>query len=663
MDVCLVHMPYGAVEWPSIGIGLLIAAAKRAGISAKAVYPSLWFAESMGYERYFVFTKFQRAESGLADWTFAKACFPDFEPNHSEYLSLALAREEVLCRHIRVFGRGRADFRNWLSKTRKDAVTFVKRAARQVLDLRPRIVGCSTAFQQNCSSLALLRRIKESDPNIVTLMGGPSCEGEMGLAMKQVFPWVDYVVSGEADLLFADLCHVALAEGAQAAPKHLPNGVFSATNVRQISENAEKKSVGGVPTATVTRLDDLPDPDYEDYFEERRTFSLDDRIPRILLFETSRGCWKGNRRPCRFCGLNGNRRVYRSKKPVSVLDQLARLNGKYANDVFMATDTILKRGYFRTLLPKLSTMDKKYRLFFETVSTLEEREVARLAEAGIRWIQPGIETLSDEIAELLDKGNSALRSIALLKHAREQGVRCIWHILYRVPGDEESHYRDMISLLPLLHHLEPPSAGEIRFDRFSCYHRDPRRFGLTLEPYPTDAFIYPTPGRLLRDMTYFFRSPEMESRPERLERTYTALRDAIGGWQTAFWGTKSSKRVSPALLMTEDERSSTIKDTRACAVREETRLKGLRHAVHRLCRTPVTVANILEGLRAEDAPHADAAAVKEALAFLICRKLVVCMKGSYLALATCAPKRPLPGNFPREAKQETLLEWLADLQV
>jgi magnesium-protoporphyrin IX monomethyl ester (oxidative) cyclase len=50
--------------------------------------------------------------------------------------------------------------------------------------------------------LALLRIIKEKNPDIITLLGGANCEASMGQAAKRNFPWIDFVVSGEADLLF-----------------------------------------------------------------------------------------------------------------------------------------------------------------------------------------------------------------------------------------------------------------------------------------------------------------------------------------------------------------------------------------------------------------------------------------------------------------------------
>ena len=43
-------------------------------------------------------------------------------------------------------------------------------------------------------SLALLRRVKELDPSVVTMLGGANCEAEMGWAAIRAFPWVDFVV-------------------------------------------------------------------------------------------------------------------------------------------------------------------------------------------------------------------------------------------------------------------------------------------------------------------------------------------------------------------------------------------------------------------------------------------------------------------------------------
>ncbi len=53
--------------------------------------------------------------------------------------------------------------------------------------------------------MALLRYIKRARPDIITMMGGANCEGIMGHATHRFFSWIDYVVSGEADLILGGL--------------------------------------------------------------------------------------------------------------------------------------------------------------------------------------------------------------------------------------------------------------------------------------------------------------------------------------------------------------------------------------------------------------------------------------------------------------------------
>ena len=50
-----------------------------------------------------------------------------------------------------------------------------------------------------CAGLALLRRLRARYPEVRTAMGGANCEGQMGAAIHALFPFVDYVCSGEGD--------------------------------------------------------------------------------------------------------------------------------------------------------------------------------------------------------------------------------------------------------------------------------------------------------------------------------------------------------------------------------------------------------------------------------------------------------------------------------
>src|SRR5207253_3689489 len=109
---------------------------------------------------------------------------------------------------------------------RAAATKFTDGPARRVLATGARVVGCTSTFEQHVASLALLRRIRELDPEVVTMLGGANCETVMGQTTHRCFPWVDFVVSGEADGLISELCRLALDGRRDADPSELPRGVL-----------------------------------------------------------------------------------------------------------------------------------------------------------------------------------------------------------------------------------------------------------------------------------------------------------------------------------------------------------------------------------------------------------------------------------------------------
>jgi len=425
VDVILVSMPFAEVQRPSIALGLLRAALSGTGISSKVVYGNFAFAETIGLVAY---QAMQSAPTDhlLGEWCFARGLLSEPSGNgasdrENEYLDLVL---EVRCTGFPARLEQRKELMRWI---RAKAGASVNAIAESIVACRPRIVGCSSVFQQHCASLALLKRIRELSPQTVLLMGGANCEGEMGVATLQTFPWVDCVVSGEADGMFAELCRVLLEHGRSADPAALPYGAISQAHLRDASLDAPPKPV-------LRDMDALPIPDYDDYFDTLRASTLANLIEPGLLAESSRGCWWGEKSHCTFCGLNGIGMKYRSKSPERVLSELAELSRRYGTRSFQFVDNILDMSYFKTVLPALAGASDKYSLFYEIKANLKRDQVRLLADAGARWVQPGIESLDDNALRLIGKGNSALMNLQLLKWSREFGVDVSWNILCGLPG-------------------------------------------------------------------------------------------------------------------------------------------------------------------------------------------------------------------------------------
>ena len=234
-DVCLVTMPYASPTRPSMALGLLKAILAEGGITASVAYANLWFAESVGLRRYSLCASNLPIVFLAGEWTFAAAAFGD-DPRRAE-------RDAEYLRQVRQASDGYpqvwsgtrgSEFTADLLALRAAATEFVDEAARRVLATGARVVGCTSTFEQHVASLALLRRVRELDPGVITMLGGANCETVMGEATHRCFPWVDYVVSGEADGLVTELCRLALTRGRDVAAEDLPRGVLGPRS-RQVS--------------------------------------------------------------------------------------------------------------------------------------------------------------------------------------------------------------------------------------------------------------------------------------------------------------------------------------------------------------------------------------------------------------------------------------------
>ena len=320
LDMMLVSMPYAAVERPSLALGTLAAALAAAGMKTRTIHGNLMFAERLGsiaYER----LNNSDITLQIGEWSFAEAAFEQ-AGDVDAYAALLIAG-----------GVAPLDLRQWLLDTRAEANAFIAELAEQVVELRPRILGCSSVFQQQCASLALLRRVQQLDPAIVTMLGGANCEATMGAATHRNYPWVDFVVSGEADGLIAGLCHQIRREGRDIPAAELPYGVFGP---QSRAANGGGAPAEESPRALITDLDELPIPDYDDYFEQLALSPLRDKILPSLPIETSRGCWWGDEAPLHLLRAQRRRhglpRQIRGSRPGRVQISFAALRPQEVHD-------------------------------------------------------------------------------------------------------------------------------------------------------------------------------------------------------------------------------------------------------------------------------------------------------------------------------------------
>lgn len=261
-DVLLISMPFGPLQMPSIGLGLLKGALTRDGVAVHDLYFTLDMAASIGVESYVrICLGANSTVDLLGEWLFERALHGTSDPQRER----AYLREVVaggVPEHAKEDGPSKALSEAWAAQLLawRDQEKFLETCLREVLSYRPRVVGFTSAFQQSVASLALARRIKEAAPQTVLCMGGSNCEGVMAAELLRQYPFMDAVFSGEGDVLFPDFIKAVLA-GEDLPPWP---GLHHRLRTRSLSVLND----AACATATaIQNLDALPVPDYSGYFE------------------------------------------------------------------------------------------------------------------------------------------------------------------------------------------------------------------------------------------------------------------------------------------------------------------------------------------------------------------------------------------------------------
>ncbi|MGI5359031.1 RiPP maturation radical SAM C-methyltransferase [Streptomyces sp. CA-252508] len=511
MRVLLVNMPWSPIDLPSLALGILKRSVDERvpGAEAEVLHANLEFTDWItartefsgdDYEYYALSSYFM----GCGDWVFSSALYDD--PHWREEEFTAVMRGKLK--------KSRMAMTRALHRVVPE---FVDEIAARIVEYAPDVVGFTSTFQQNTAALAAARRVKQLAPHIVTVMGGANCDGAQGAAVHRNFPFVDHVVRGEGEAAFPQLL-TALAAG--SALSEVPGLCHRGPDGES---RANPMATRPLPPAAI-----LP-PDYSGYFERLAASVARNWVEPKLVVEGARGCWWGEKHHCTFCGLNGSFMEFRSKSPDTFYDEIMELARRHRVLDMYVVDNILDMGYLTTVLPRIIESEYDLRLHIEIKANMRRPQLRTLAEAGMIYVQPGIESLNHRVLDLMDKGVSGCQNVRMLRDGAETGLSVAWNYLHGFPGETARDYEPVIGQIPALEHLDPPVdlSARIAIERFSPYFERPELGFTGLRPEEHYRFTYDLPEEELYDLAYVFEAP-----PRGIgEPTVTALNDALAAWK------------------------------------------------------------------------------------------------------------------------------------
>ncbi len=501
--ILLVNMPFSSVLRPAIGLTQIksrLSACLGDRISTDVLYLNMDFSRYVGISFYNeVAESMEHHPTGLGDWLFRQIAFPELPDNTDEYFQRCYPHPTERNARLRKVVEAHRS---------KLAHIFETLICGYGLD-KADIVGFSSTFAQTAASFAMIRMLKERRPDLITVMGGANCESNMGQEIVKNFRWVDFVFSGPALVSFLRFVQHYLA--GELDQMHTIPAVFSQANQR-----AAFPTVGGTACASVGEELDINTPidlDYGQYLAKFVKTYPSGQFRTSLPFETSRGCWWGAKAHCTFCGLNGETMSYRSMssdRAIALIESLLQYVGVCPR--LESVDNIMPRHYVEEVFGRIS-VPPNVEIFYEVKADLNDRELAILSKAGVRLIQPGIESLATSTLRLMKKGTTATGNIEFLRNCLMNGIVPFWNLLVGFPGEEEEVYQKYCADIPLITHLSPPTgAFPVRFDRFSPYFDKASEYKLDLHPMAYYSLTYPFNEKALYKMAYYFKDHNAEAR-------------------------------------------------------------------------------------------------------------------------------------------------------
>ncbi len=507
MRIALVQMPWGAIDMPSLALGILHTAAAEHGHDVEVRYANLdfvdWAVARSGFDldSYTYFAE-KSYFQGAGDWAFAGALYGDDAATEGPGATTALAPD---------FGRyfefltanGASEQERALTRNiRAIAPEFVAHLVADLVADPPDVVGFTTTFQQNTASLAAARLLKEACPQLTVVFGGANCDGPQGAALHRNFPFLDYAVRGEGEAALPALLDAL--DAARGTPQRPDLSAIPGLCWRTQDGTPRVNGMAARPLPPAA----IRPPRFDGFFERLDACAAANWVAPRLVLEGSRGCWWGQKHHCTFCGLNGSAMEFRSKRPEDFLDEVLTLAERHQLLDAYVVDNILDMGYFDTVLRTLAGLPVDLRLHFEVKANLRRSQFQMLADSGAVQVQPGIESLSTRVLRLMDKGVTGCQNVRALRDAQSAGVSVAWNYLFGFPGEQPADYEPIIRQLPLLHHLDPPlGVGRIVIERFSPYYDRPDMgFDITRPAFQYRE-TYRLPESELADLAYVFTAP------------------------------------------------------------------------------------------------------------------------------------------------------------
>ncbi|MFH1152755.1 MAG: radical SAM protein [Pseudomonadota bacterium] len=336
-----------------------------------------------------------------------------------------------------------------------------------ILASDPELVGFSVLFPEQfpfaaamarAVKHALASRLSRAGSRCRVVMGGAAVSALSVNDLLAACSYVDGVVVGEGEQAAAALC-----SGVDWAA--VPGLVYRGTSGVVTNPKTQTLSLRSLPPPDFTRLP------LDDYFNP---------VP-VLPVLFSRGCsW----RRCRFCAHNFAFAGHRKKDVEAFVDELegyyTRLGVRYiySADEFIAppdmdaiANAIKSRG-----------LDISYHVLGKPIQEYTLDSMALWASAGCRWIGWGVESGSQRLLDLINKGTDVRVIERVIKESAEAGISNLPMMIFGLPTSSDQDLYETLGFLERIYgSMSAMSASAFVLFEGTYFARNARQSGMHVD--------------------------------------------------------------------------------------------------------------------------------------------------------------------------------------
>jgi ribosomal peptide maturation radical SAM protein 1 len=609
--IALISTPWPLYSRPSIQLGTLKAFLKTriSDLQTDVFHFYLSLAQAIGYSLYHEISE----RTWLAESVYAALLYPQQAKRAADLFRKESAGNSIL-QTLR--------FSGLTTRVKKATDAFLKCQNWGAFGL----LGFSISFCQLTSALYMIRWIKKKFPNLMIVVGGSSTSGQAAHGFLKKFPEIDVVVSGEGEIPLNQII-----EHRRKAPTDFDFAKIQGVATRQ----TDTENISQTASLQMETLNELPAPDYDDYFDLLKTFDARTNFFPTLPVEISRGCWwkrtvaSGKLSGCAFCNLNLQWHGYRHKSPSQVVSEIDELTGRYQTLSAAITDNVLPRTGSVEIFKQIGQLNKDLRLFGEVRATTPWLELKVMRDCGMQKVQIGIEALSSRLLKKLHKGTRAIQNLEIMKNCEALGIENISNLILRFPGSDGQDVTETLKVLEFAMPFYPLKAVNFWLGMGSPVWQNPKKFGVkAVFNHPNWFALFPE--AVCRTVPFMIQAYRGDLTYQK--RIWKPVKKKIAEWQKQYAEIHNGPEHLP-ILSFQDGRDFIIIRQRCFQAKPAAhRLVGVSRLIYLFCQKHRSIKTILTKF-----PTIPDDKILKFLKMMVDKKLMFAEENKYLSLA--APVR------------------------